>query len=143
MTANLTMTDLPPRIAVKIEARDGHWLWTGWSNSAGYPYVRFEGRDQPAYRVVYTLLAGAIPEGLELDHLCQMPRCVNPDHLEPVTHAENQRRIRDRQTACRREGHDWSDPRNVRVRPNGRRYCAECDRIALRTRYATRKEAAA
>lgn len=37
-------------------------------------------------------------------------------------------------TACRREGHDWTDPRNVRTRPNGRRYCAECDRIAHRAK---------
>jgi len=136
MSANLTLTDLPPRIVEKIEVGEEHWLWTGWANDAGYPYVYMDGRDQPAYRVVYELLVGPIPVGLELDHLCVTPMCVWPEHMEPVTHAENQRRIALRQIACRRVGHDWTDPRNVRTRPSGRRYCAECDRISLRARYA-------
>lgn len=141
MSANLTMHDLPERVAAKVEERDGHWIWTGWTNDAGYPYVRHEGRDRPAYRVTYELLVGAIPDGLELDHLCVTPTCVRPDHLEPVTHAENQRRIRERFTACRRAGHDWTNPRNVRTRSNGRRYCAECDRIDQRARRAERNAA--
>lgn len=134
----IALFDLPPRIAEKIEIRDRHWMWTGWANDAGYPYVTFEGRDQPAYRVVFELLIGPIPEGLELDHLCVTPMCVWPFHMEPVTHAENQRRIAARFTSCRRFGHDWSIPTNVRIRPNGRRYCAECDRIDQRAKYAAR-----
>lgn len=137
----MNVKDLPDRIAEKIEPRDGHWIWTGWANDAGYPYVRFEGRDQPAYRVVYTLLIGAIPDGMELDHTCVTPMCVWPAHTEPVTHAENQARIRERFTACRRAGHDWTDPSNVRTRKNGHRYCAECDRIDQRRRYAERNAA--
>lgn len=39
----LAVTDMPIRIAEKIELRDGHWMWTGWSNDSGYPYVRFRG----------------------------------------------------------------------------------------------------
>ncbi|MDI1290656.1 MAG: HNH endonuclease [bacterium] len=139
----LTITDLPTRIASKIEVGEEHWLWTGWSNNAGYPYAHFEGRDQPAYRVVYLLLVGPIPDGYELDHTCVTPMCVWPAHLEPVTHAENQLRIRARFTACRRAGHDWSVPRNVAVRPNGSRYCAECARIDMRARYAAKKSLAA
>ena len=46
-----------------------------------------------------------------------------------------------RQTACRKSGHEWTDPKNVRVRQNGRRWCAECDRLAMRARYARRKAA--
>jgi HNH endonuclease len=45
-----------------------------------------------AHRLAYTLAHGSVPEGLELDHLCRVPRCINPDHLEPVTPSENQRR---------------------------------------------------
>lgn len=139
MSASLTV----PELLSRINAAASCWTWDGWHNDAGYPYVRYEGRDQPAHRVVYKLLVGPIPEGLELDHLCVNPACVRPAHQEPVTHAENMRRIASRQTSCRREGHDWTDPRNVRTRPNGRRYCAECDRINLRQRYAARKAAAA
>lgn len=139
----ITLTDkLPPRIADRIVEQDGHWIWQGWCNQEGYPYVHFGGRDQPTYRVVWKLQVGSIPEGMELDHLCVTPKCCNPEHLEVVTHAENQRRIRERYTQCT-HGHDWTNPRNVRTRPNGSRYCAECDRISCRARYARNKRKAA
>lgn len=142
---------LPARLASKIRTNGGipskpHtpvvgecWTFDSWHNDAGYPYIHWDGRDQPAHRVVFQIATGQPLAGLDLDHLCRNVRCVNPGHHEAVTHAENQRRIAKAQTACRREGHDWSDPNNVRTRPNGRRYCAECDRINLRARYAKRK----
>lgn len=133
-----TVTDLPDRIASRIERAGSCWIWTGWRNPDGYGYARWEGRDQPVHRVVFAAAGNALLPGHELDHLCLVPACCNPEHLEQVTHAENQRRISLRQTSCRREGHDWTDPRNVRVRPNGRRWCAECDRVAQRARYAKR-----
>lgn len=138
----LTVTDLPPRLAAKvIETTAGCWEWQGWRNHANYGYVRVEGRDQCAHRVAYAALVGPIPHGLELDHLCVNPPCINPGHLEPVTHAENQRRIAARQTSCRKAGHDWTDPRNFYTRKNGARWCAECNREYLRRRYAERKAA--
>jgi hypothetical protein len=68
------------------------WLWTGGLNNCGYGQVSFQGRTQAAHRVVWELLVGPIAKGLQLDHLCHMRLCVNPDHLEPVTKAENMRR---------------------------------------------------
>ena len=138
----LTVTDLPQRIADRFVASDDHWVWTGWVNDDGYGYVRWEGRDQPVHRVVYTLLVGPIPADYDLDHACRLRPCCrpHPDHLEPVTHAENMRRTRP--TKCRRAGHDWSDPRNVRTRRDGRRLCAECERQDMRARYAARRRAA-
>jgi hypothetical protein len=152
MTA--TVTDLPERIRERIEVNGPIppaplrpidtpcWLWLGWHNDAGYGYVHWDGRDQPAHRVIHTLLTGESLDGADRDHVCRVVGCVRPDHGERVTHAENQRRLGMAQTACRRAGHDWSDPRNVCVRPNGRRYCAECARIDRRARYAAQKEAA-
>lgn len=134
MTA--TITDLLARVEWRADCA----VWTGWTNDDGYGYVRAEGRDQPVHRVMYQLARGTLPVGMEIDHVCQNRACINVDHLEAVTHAENQRRIALRQTSCRRAGHDWTDPRNVRVRPNGRRYCAECERIAQRTSYAKRHQ---
>lgn len=137
-SAVVTITDIPERITSKINfgGDNGCWLWLGWRHrQTGYPYSSLDGRDQLAYRVVYQLAVGPIPDGLELDHLCNVPLCVNPDHLEPVTHAENMRRIRDRQMSCRKAGHDWTNRHNVRQRPDGSRYCAECDRQQLRARY--------
>ena len=49
-------------------------------------------RAIPAHRLVYTIHRGQIPDGLDLDHLCRNTRCVNPEHLEPVTPQENIRR---------------------------------------------------
>lgn len=78
----------------KVDKTPSCWLWTGATGNAGYPVFRGEGGvNVPAYRFAYEELVGPIPEGLELDHLCRTPLCVRPDHLEPVTHAENMARV--------------------------------------------------
>lgn len=64
-------------------------LWTGASHSAGYGQIRVDGRIVPAHRWLYERWIGPIPDGLEIDHLCVNPPCVNPDHLEPVTRSVN------------------------------------------------------
>lgn len=76
--------------------RDGCWTWTGKKGSKGYGLVHVDsasGRQQQAHRAAYELVVGPIPDGLELDHLCRVRVCVNPAHLEPVTRAENMRRM--------------------------------------------------
>lgn len=70
------------------DPQTGCWLWQYSVSPQGY--ARW-GKTY-AHRRVYEQLRGPIPAGLSLDHLCRVPRCVNPDHLEPVTHAENVRR---------------------------------------------------
>jgi HNH endonuclease len=64
------------------------WLWTAATNY-GYGVFRIDRRSIYAHRYAYELLVGPIPDGLQLDHLCRVPPCVNPTHLEPVTHREN------------------------------------------------------
>src|SRR5258707_32147 len=71
------------------EPNSGCWLWLGALNAAGYGRFAFNGKNSRAHRVAYQLMKGAIPRGRHLDHLCRMPCCVNPDHLEPVTNREN------------------------------------------------------
>lgn len=73
---------------------DNCWLWAG-SIKDDYPVMWIpgtNGRRFRAHRVIYAAIKGPIPRGLSLDHLCRIKRCVNPDHLEAVTHAENVRR---------------------------------------------------
>jgi hypothetical protein len=74
---------------------DNCWEFEGAHNSAGYSIIgccRGEKRTVQAHRVVYEAMKGPIPKGLTIDHLCQNTGCVNPDHMEPVTLAENLRR---------------------------------------------------
>lgn len=66
----------------------GCWIWTGSIDRDGYGYLH-DGRRHNAHRWTYEKFVGPIPDGLEIDHLCRVRPCVNPDHLEPVTRLEN------------------------------------------------------
>ena len=66
----------------------GCWLWIGKINIDGYGVYA----DQRAHRVSFEKFKGPVPLGLEIDHLCSVRNCVNPSHLEAVTHKENVRR---------------------------------------------------
>lgn len=76
------------------------WIWQlkkthpTARSSGGYGTLRAKGKEYLAHRYYYEQHRGPIPEGLTLDHLCRVRHCVNPEHLEPVTHLENVRRGR-------------------------------------------------
>lgn len=80
----------------------GCWEWTASIDRHGYGLVQAQigGRflRTGAHRAVWVVHRGPILNDLTLDHLCCNPKCVNPNHLEPVTHTENMRRIRLRRT---------------------------------------------
>lgn len=107
------------------------WLFDRLASN-GYGYIKADGISN-AHRLAYELLVGPIPDGLQIDHLCRVRNCVNPDHLEPVTAWENTMRstaasaLNARKTECLR-GHPFSDE-NTYYSKDGRRYCRECGRI--------------
>jgi predicted XRE-type DNA-binding protein len=73
---------------------EGCWLWTSALNNKGYGFFNMGGHAGPirlAHRVAYELTYGPIPEGQEVCHSCDTPRCVRPDHLFLGTHTANMR----------------------------------------------------
>ena len=70
------------------------WIWKPNSSVGGYGQFGLNGKPQLAHRAAYKLLVGPIPPKLTIDHLCCVRSCVNPQHLEAVTLAENLRRMR-------------------------------------------------
>ncbi len=131
---------VPDRIREKYteDPETGCWIWTAAHHQLGYGVTFYDGRQQQVHRVLYMVLVGPIPDGLELDHLCRVPACVNPAHLEPVTHAENVRRgispsaVRARSNECH-QGHPLTGD-NVYITPKGARSCRTCSRRRDRVR---------
>lgn len=80
---------------IEPEPMSGCWVWVANRYVAGYGQTsvgsKTDGsvRKKYVHRLMYELMRGPIPVGLNIDHLCRMPSCVNPDHLEPVTQREN------------------------------------------------------
>ena len=130
----------------KVNETDSCWLWTGSVDKRGYGQVRLgprPGRLVYSHRLSYEMLVGSIPDGLEIDHLCRVHLCCNPEHLEPVTHAENMRRGKGNgyreKTHCVR-GHEFTPENTRRCGPNGRN-CIACKVAYDAARYVARRAA--
>jgi HNH endonuclease len=121
------------------------WVWQLSIVSKGYGKEKNDGRAMMAHRAVYESLVGPIPDELVLDHLCRVRSCVNPEHLEPVTNAENIRRgegpsvVNAAKTHCK-HGHEFTGKNTGRDR-GGYRACRACGVIKQR-KYQQRKVAA-
>jgi hypothetical protein len=136
----MRIADPTQRLLAKIEKTETCWLWRGQVNNKGYGLFWLNGSKRAAHVVSFLLHGGHIPDGLELDHLCRVTLCVRPDHLEPVTHAENQRRMGLARTQCI-HGHPYT-PENTYRGSNGRRRCRECARQRDRERVPRKRKSA-
>lgn len=123
-----------------IDIKSGCWNWTGCMDRYGYGKFSVDGRPVGAHRAAFNIYVGDIGSGMTLDHLCRNTRCVNPDHLEPVTIGENVLRgtgfaaTKKRQTHCVR-GHEFTSA-NTFLTAGGQRQCRECGRARGRERTA-------
>lgn len=113
------------------------WLWTGGKDAMGYGTIIVSRRSVRAHRASYEAFVGPIPGGLDIDHLCRVKACVNPSHLEPVTHSENLRRHYATITTCPR-GHAYDEANTYRDTA-GKRRCRTCMRERQRARRAMRR----
>ena len=92
---------LERRLWDKVQVGPSCWEWLGAVNSDGYPVLWDGKRLAYAHRIAYEMVVRPVPKGFDVDHLCYHLRCVNPGHLEAVTHQENVRRAVARRKARR------------------------------------------
>lgn len=110
---------LSERFWAQVDKTADCWMWTGYRNNNGYgAYNR-----RSVHRLVYEHLVGPLIPDMEIDHLCNIRACVNPNHLEQVTISENESRKFDRKKFCN-HGHPLT-PDNIKYRKHGR-CCRRC-----------------
>lgn len=122
----------------------GCWVYTKKLNHDGYARPNFAWGLEMLHRYAYRTKHGDIPPGLEIDHRCYNRACCNPDHLDLVTRAENNRRGRSywaARTHCK-HGHEYT-PENTRqgtCKSGKFRECITCARAKV-AKYAVKKRA--
>ena len=131
---------LPSRFWSKVSVHEsGCWVWSAAKNALGYGRFRL---SQPRRMVLphvhaFVVFCGEVPPGKELDHLCRNPSCVNPAHLEPVTHQVNMQRSAPATRECCPQGHPYTaentymegSKRHCRVCRLKRVPCPDCGKI--------------
>lgn len=136
---------LAPRILARVEKRrNGCWVrHVNVHPKAGYTWIpRTVDRKTTyylAHRVMYVAANGPIPDGLTVDHICNVTGCCNPKHLRAVPHRDNVLRgkknpfaINARRDRCKR-GHEYTQTQ-------GKRRCLKCRAINRLVRLGRQSE---
>jgi len=124
----------------------GCWVWKGFTTPNGYSHSKLNGVRKLAHRFSYEIFKGEIPEGYQIDHLCKVRHCINPDHLEAVTPQENIARSNVGKELLARthcgKGHEYNDKNTYYVKRNRvivGRSCRACHNIYEKNRYHKRR----
>ena len=132
MIDNIT-PQLLERFWSKVTKTNSCWNWSANRSKRGYGYFYFNGKLGLAHRFSYMIFNNDIPRNLELDHLCRNHSCVNPSHLEAVSHKLNMYRgnsiqtLNAMKTHCK-NGHKFTEDNLVKhTSKEGRRRCRICD----------------
>ena len=118
------------------------WEWQNNKNNKGYGMFSYKCVKRAAHIIIYQLFVEIIPKGLECDHLCRNTVCVNPAHIELVTHSENMMRsnflsaINARKTVCD-YGHEFTERNTALINNKGKiqRRCRKCEVRKATVRY--------
>ena len=124
---------------VDKDGPDGCWLWTGYLDKFGYGKTTLRGVATSAHRLVWIHSGrGPIPDGLQIDHLCRNPQCVNPQHMEATTRSVNVQRAYDAKHAATGRATVDGAPHGTR---NGYGYHkCRCDECTAANREAHREQ---
>lgn len=149
---NIAMSKaIPWQERVIPEPNSGCLLWEGAASRHGYGHIRRGGRDVVLTRYVWEETHGAIPDGLHVLHRCDVPACVNVEHLFLGTRFDNMQDIvaKGRHTSNRagflrnkthcKNGHPYIEA-NIGVTAAGHRFCRACKNLYMR-RYSAAKKA--
>lgn len=117
------------------------WHWKAFKDRSGYGGFVIDGKTRRAHRVAYEWWCSLIPEGLVIDHICGQRDCVNPNHLQAVSRAENTRRgdggkIWRERSHCSM-GHEFTEE-NTFHRSDGGRGCRVCRKERNRRYHANK-----
>lgn len=132
-------------------APDECWIWKGFLNSGGYGTIRVGDKSKkwPAHRASYYLHGfGKVPDGLVLDHQCNTPSCVNPNHLKPMTNWQNALRsptpnafvINFTKKLCGKGLHEMSGW-NLMKQSDGCNRCRKCSNLYMKGLHEKRRRA--
>ena len=131
------LRDLGKRLMSKVKIdKKGCWGWQGArfrKEYGDYAQIRIGRKNNSkcvkAHRVSYEHFVGKVLKGLELDHLCHNTLCINPEHLQPVTHSINMSRRKDSGLLNCKYGHLYSKKTTYIRSDNGRRECMVCRKV--------------
>lgn len=147
LSNHTTLIQSFPRFWSKVALANPNdcWNWTAGLFD-GYGEFRLNATMVRAHRLAYEILIGPIPNALTIDHLCRNRKCVNPFHLEPVTHKENILRGESFTAINAAKTHPYSEENTYIQLPhkshrNGGRVCRICSRNHKRKYYRQKQEA--